>query len=587
MWTRWIKQIKAHTRITRNVGKCYAIFIVLKETPHLCLWHSRFPGAMMPNMKTNTAFYYFVRILLLYVAMMLVCGCNVAQAQSTLLPTINTPILVSPATPVPTLDRALPARSLQAIPSPSPRPITLTPTSDPACGRGETTPLTRHKVNADVDFAHRRMVVNQQVHYVNRFEVSLPQIVFNVEPNRWAGAFQLHRVVTSQAQREDTRPGVGDEVELITALDETRLTVDLPVPLAPGCEIALQLHFALEVPPIGTDVTAYKGYFGYSARQMNLGHWLPTVAVRQDTEWVTHRRFLIGEQDVLETADWDVTVRFVGERVPVVAAPGIPLQLDASAWQYILSGARDFSLSLSADFVVTRQQAANDVLVELYSFADAPLADGHALDSAVRSVSLYAELFGEFAFDRLVIVQGDFPDGMEHSGLVFVSGDWFVRFDGNPAAFLTIITIHEVAHQWWYARVGSDAALTPWLDEALATYSELLYFEREYPALMSWWWDWRVARFAPAGFVDGTVYEFSTIREYINAVYLRGVWMLRDLREDLGDAAFFDWLRAYVLAADGQVATPDLFWSLLTPEQIALTQATRDQYLRNPQVTQR
>ena len=40
--------------------------------------------------------------------------------------------------------------------------------------------------------------------------------------------------------------------------------------------------------------------------------------------------------------------------------------------------------------------------------------------------------------------------------------------------------------------------------------------------------------------VDSNVYEFATAREYINAIYLRGVQMLHNLRVDVGDAAFFN-----------------------------------------------
>jgi hypothetical protein len=328
---------------------------------------------------------------------------------------------------------------------------------------------------------------------------------------------------------------------------------------------------------------------------MNLGHWLPTVAVRQGETWVTRDAVLVGEQDVLGVADWDVTLTLIGDRIPIIAAPGTPLQMSETSWRYTFRNARDFAISLSDAFVLTTQQAANGTTVELYSFPDAQftLDDGtridsarHALNVAAQSVALYSDLFGDYGYDRLVIVQGDFPDGMEHSGLVFVGGNWFTRYAGNPASYLTLITVHEVAHQWWYARVGSDAALTPWLDEALATYSEVLYLEAAYPMLVDWWWDTRVDLYGPQGFVDGTVYEFATIREYINAVYLRGTRMMQDLRDDLGDAAFLDWLGAYAEAASGQLATPDTFWALLTEEQLAATQTTREQYLRQPQVRQ-
>src|SRR5690606_6507172 len=101
-------------------------------------------------------------------------------------------------------------------------------------------------------------------------------------------------------------------------------------------------------------------------------------------------------------------------------------------------------------------------------------------------------LFGVYPHERMLVVQGDFPDGMEFSGLVFVSTDWFKSFKGETGSYLTLITIHEVAHQWWYMRVGNDPALSPWLDEALATYSEYLFMEEYYPSLKEWWWQFRV-----------------------------------------------------------------------------------------------
>jgi hypothetical protein len=60
--------------------------------------------------------------------------------------------------------------------------------------------------------------------------------------------------------------------------------------------------------------------------------------------------------------------------------------------------------------------------------------------------------------------------------------------------------------------------------------------------------------------------------------------MLHALRNDLGTEAFFDLLNAYSEAGNGQIATPELFWSLMTSEQLDLTQLTRDTYFYNPQV---
>ena len=122
--------------------------------------------------------------------------------------------------------------------------------------------------------------------------------------------------------------------------------------------------------------------------------------------------------------------------------------------------------------------------------------------------------------------------------------------------------------------------MTPWLDEALSTYSEHLFLEQFYPTLTDWWWQFRVDAYFPTGFVDSSVYEFTTLRDYINAAYLNGARMLHQLRIDLGEGVFFDLLKRYVEAGTGGVVGSAAFWSLLSPEQLAATARTRAQFLR-------
>lgn len=453
-----------------------------------------------------------------------------------------------------------------ATPTSTPYPAGFCPPADK--------PTTQHVVVADVDYAARTASVQQRIHYTNTTSEPLAQIVLNVEANRAPESFHLRRIVS-------------DKTELASTLSGKRLVIELPDMLNPDCEIHLTLDYALVIPHVISGSYAAKGYYSYTERQLNLGHWLAAVAVRQNGEWISHDPSLIGEQEVLEQADWNVTVNLTGAAQNItVAAPGDAQQITPSSWRFTLLHARDFTLSLSDQFSVNSQPAESGVIVELYNL-DNPTAPGaaiHALNVGRRSLQLYEELFGTYPYGRMVIVQGDFPDGMEFHGLVFVGDSWFSRFPNDPASYLTLITAHEVSHQWWYAQVGNDAAIHPWLDEALATYSEYLFLEREYPDLAAWWWSFRVDAYGPTGFVDGTVYQFSSAREYINAVYLRGVRMLHAIREDLGDEAFFALLRAYADSGNGHIATPETFWSLLTPEQLALTEETRQLYLRQPQV---
>jgi hypothetical protein len=432
-------------------------------------------------------------------------------------------------------------------------------------------PDSRHAILAELDYAKKSLHVLQRVDYANRTGETLDRLVLNVEANQAVNGFLLDSVMLNGQP-------------LTYELDGKRLTVLFPEDqaLLPDCYYRITLDYVLNVPQYYTVAYGQRGFFASTPRQMNLGGWLATVADYRAGEWLTRDAYGIGEQDVLAVADWQVTVSLVtpNDRLKIAGA-GIGGQITPNEWRFTHNGAREITLSISDRFVMEHVTLSNGVTLELYTFdTTSPLAQQKFRDVTVQSMELFQALFSPYPNERLVMVQGDFPDGMEFDGLTFVGDSWFTNWNGRDSSYLVLITAHEVAHQWWYARVGNDAALTPWLDEALSTYSEYIYLERYHPDLLDWWWGFRVDNYAPQGFVDSTVYEFSTGREYINAVYLRGVRMLHDLRQDLGDEDFFALLQDYARIYDGAIATSDDFWALLTPEQFEQTQETRARYLR-------
>ncbi|MCY3834078.1 MAG: M1 family aminopeptidase [Chloroflexi bacterium] len=437
-------------------------------------------------------------------------------------------------------------------------------------------PARRARADVRIDYEAKAAEVVQVIRFHNREAAPLAEIVLDVQTNQWEGSFALLDLTVND---------LSADYELLL----NRLRVELAEPLAPDCWLEIGLRFDLHPTEIRDGLRSYRGFFGYSPRQLNLGHFLPAVAARLDDDWRIHEPVGVGEQIVYDVADWQVSVTVEGAAEPLtLAAPGAVEPLGPGKWEIQLKSSRDFAISLSEEMSLATIQIADDLVAEVYSFADAQInangirLDGaeHVLGESEKALDLFGTLFGGYKRERFVIVQGDFPDGMEFTGLVFVGGAWFTNFKGGPRNYLTLISVHEIAHQWWYATVGSDSALNPWLDEALATYSEYLFIEKFYPASRNWWWSFRVANFFPQGKVDSNVYEFATAREYINAVYLRGVQMLHNLRVDIGDDSFFNLLRAYLAAGEGRIADPILFWRQLQPEERALTQATRSEYLR-------
>lgn len=429
-------------------------------------------------------------------------------------------------------------------------------------------------IRAELDYTLKQLVAHQRVTYRNVEDAPLDQLIFYVLPNREPGLFHLENIIIAG--------GIGTSE---ATLEGARLTVPLPTPLQPGCQIALSLDFAVDIPRMGAGPFARQGYLGFSDRQLNLALWFPAVAAQTAGQWVTPVPVTVGEQTVLPVADFDLCLAV--ENLPptmTVVGPGTASH-ESCGWRYQLASAREVSLSLGDSY---RQAAAlaldGTVLVELYTSASTSAeAAEQALHTAVAALNLFADLYGPYPYDRLIILESDFPDGMEFSGLVYVGGEWFRSYRGDPASYLTLITAHEVAHQWWYHRVGNDQSSHPWLDEALATYSEYVFLQESYPDLVNWWWDFRVNSFRPTGFVDSTVYEFNTVRDYINAVYLRGAQFLHALRQQIGTETFFAWLQTYAASMSGQIATPADLWAALEPDLFDRTREIRRGFLRHYQ----
>jgi len=152
---------------------------------------------------------------------------------------------------------------------------------------------------------------------------------------------------------------------------------------------------------------------------------------------------------------------------------------------------------------------------------------------------------------------------MEFDGLVLLSRGFYMFYNGTPETNLTIITPHEVSHQWFFSLVGNNQGMEPWLDESFATYSEALFFERYYPDLVDWWWEIRVDGHQPSGYIDSTIYLEGGYDAYRDSVYLNGAHFMQDLRDTIGDEAYFNFLQDYLQTHRYEIATGEGFWSIL------------------------
>jgi Peptidase family M1 domain len=82
--------------------------------------------------------------------------------------------------------------------------------------------------------------------------------------------------------------------------------------------------------------------------------------------------------------------------------------------------------------------------------------------------------FGRYPYRTLTIVHpptgADEAGGMEYPTLITTGGSWLVG--GAFGRFVEAVTLHELAHQWFYGLVATNEHRYPFLDEGLTSYAE-------------------------------------------------------------------------------------------------------------------
>jgi len=410
------------------------------------------------------------------------------------------------------------------------------------------------RVTMDIvlNYLDRRLQVTQDMLFANDTAMIWDEVVLSVLPAHQTGVFVLDQVeVTTVWHRE----------VVAYTMDGIMLHVPLPEPVQPGEPVAISLIYAMKIPQVDPAGWLPEGNLGAGERVIQVGDWHPTlVPYLADEAWQTWTYHPVGDPVVYPIADYDVQI--FADPTIIIAAPGLVSE-DGPIRRYRITNARSFAFLASPDYLVT-ESSVDGIPLRTYYLPGCARAAQATLDTAAQAITLYDDLYGPYPTQGLVIVQNAYVGSMEYSGLISLSDRAYETYVDNPGTLLVSLTAHEVAHQWWYGAVGSDQVHEPWLDEAFAKYSEQLFYERYVPELVDWWWETHVYRYDPEGPVDRTIYDFSSTPEYFNQLYGQAARFLGDLRGQMGDEAFFRFVRAYRGQGEGKLMTGEDFFDLLS-----------------------
>jgi hypothetical protein len=301
--------------------------------------------------------------------------------------------------------------------------------------------------------------------------------------------------------------------------------------------------------PAGQRVTAHVEFtltlgkrafdrFGRTGDYAWWGSAQPLLAWERGVGW--HEEPLLqytAESATSEAASTDLTVTAPGKyTVLSTGTQDAPVDFGEGGrkrWHAVADRARDVSVAVGPFRTAKASVAGTTVQV-----GTAPdKAPQRLLTEAERGVRELVARYGPPPFPSINLARLPINGGgIEYPGAIMLLDD------------SRVVTVHELAHQWFYAMVGNSQARDPWLDEAFATFAEE-EIDRTAGAT-------RGALTLPGKVGDSTTHYGSDQDAYYNTTYGKGAAALIAARA-VGPPAKFDAaLRCYVNANAWRIAKP-------------------------------
>ena len=301
--------------------------------------------------------------------------------------------------------------------------------------------------------------------------------------------------------------------------------------------------------PAGQRVTAHVEFtltlgkqafdrFGRSTDYAWWGTGQPLLAWERGVGW--HEEPLLqytAESATSEAARTDLTVTAPGKYTVLSTgtqdAPVDSGEGGRKRWHAVADRARDVSVAVGPFRTAKATVAGTTVQV-----GTAPdKAPQKLLTEAERGLRELSARYGPPPFPSINLARLPISGGgIEYPGAILLLDD------------SRVVTVHELAHQWFYAMVGNSQARDPWLDEAFATFTE-----EEIDGTTA---TTRGALKLPGKVGDSTTHYGGHESAYYNTTYGKGAAALIAARAagppDKFDAA----LRCYVNANAWRIAKP-------------------------------
>jgi peptidase M1-like protein len=364
------------------------------------------------------------------------------------------------------------------------------------------------------------------------FTPDLPvrELVFRLTPNTAPSVAEGNRVQVTAATADPS--GGAFRAERAGAAGGTQgglLVLPLAGEVAAGQPVTAEIAFTLTLGRQAFD------RFGHLRSYAWWGSGQPLLAWERGVGW--HREPLLpftGESATSEAAVVDLTVTAPGRHTVLMSGvPDPPADAGGGRrrWHAVADRARDVSVAVGPFRVASKRVDGTRVVVG----TPEGTPPEELLTESERAVRELARRYGPAPFPVISLARLPLQGGgIEYPGSILMLDD------------SRLVTVHEVAHQWFYGMVGNSQARDPWLDEAFASWAQAEVDGTADDAALRL--PGRVG--APAADFRGNE------GGYFTTVYAKGAAALTAARTAAGPARFDAAVRCYVNANAWRIARP-------------------------------
>ncbi len=393
------------------------------------------------------------------------------------------------------------------------------------------------------------------VYLTNRSDVEFDTIWFHLYPNHpdFGG-----RLDVTSAHID------GIPVPSRTLHGDTLIGLILPQALRPGHSLTASMTFVARTPRNASQRSfgAYNmeaGVWSIAAGYPLLARYIPNIG------WDTRPVEARGDFTVSAIALYDVTVDAPADWHLVSSGTRIEHHQTSEQRQiarFVSGPQREFYLA-ALQGLEQMHTEVDGIRVVSYVQTGDKAAGAQSLEIAARALRAFNQRFGAYPYNEFEIIQAALTQfyGMEYPGVVLIEQRLYRRDD----QLLETTIAHEISHQWWYGLVGNDAQGEAWLDEGLASYSQILYYqmtdrpEQAQAELDAFRATYRRLRERGGDAPLATPPAALNNGRYVPVVYAKGALFFHALRQHIGETAFDHFLLEYVATNSfREIAGPDL-----------------------------